>query len=272
MNRHPQVQHVTLGSAGRNLQYNRTVMPHIEIADSLAQLPFDRLQQVMFDRLHGLRSVGPEFDTRIGPGPLSWLIDEFRQGDSGLRDRMTEVLRLFLGAVGDLQVWPAAARENLLDVIQECGEELVDDIRRLVRLKVLLDQPAGGVPAHGGLLKCLLSLRHYGTPEFWLDQYRIMGPKAGALIFSGLIEHGLELATLHLPELCADAEACRYIMLAIPVLEDRFGTAAVTIAFQKQFSRLNKPAGKLFAAVLKIDPDSSARTDEPSVLVSASND
>ena len=148
----------------------------------------------------------------------------------------------------------------------------MDDVRRLVRKQVLLDQPGAGVSAHGGLLKCLLSLRHYGTPEFWLDQYGVIGPKAGALIFTGLVEHGLELATLHLPELCADAEACRYIMLAIPILEDRFGTAAVTTAFRKQFSRLSGSAVRLFAAVLRSDADSSSRTDEPSVVVSASND
>jgi hypothetical protein len=226
----------------------------------------------MFDRLHGLRTLGPAIDARLGPAPFNWLIDEFRRGDSGLRDRMTEVLRRFLGDVGDLQVWPASARDNLLDVIQDCGEELVDDIRRLVRMRALLDQPAAGVSAHGGLLKCLLSLRHYGTPEFWLDQYRIIGPKSGALIFTGLIEHGLDTATVHLPELCADAEACRYIMLTIPVLQDRFGTAAVTIAFQKQFSRLNGPAIRLFAAVLTRDPETSARADEPSDVVIASND
>jgi RNA polymerase sigma factor (sigma-70 family) len=83
-----------------------------------------------------------------------------------LRDRITEVLHRFLHGITDVEQWPAQARDNLLDLIQNCDERLVDDLELLVRNRTLLDLPAAGPPAHAGLLKCLLGLRHRGTPEF----------------------------------------------------------------------------------------------------------
>jgi hypothetical protein len=242
-------------------------MTTVQYVSPLANLSIDRLRQVMFDRLHGLQSVGPALDARFGPESFSWLSDEFRRGDSGLRDRMSEVLRCFLNVVTDVEQWPAPARTNLLDLIQDCGEEVVDDLRQLVRTRVLLDLPAAGPPAHAGLLKCLLSLRHYDTPQFWSEQFRVLGPESGALIFSGLVEHGLEIAARHLPELSAHDMACRFIQLGIPVLQDRFGTAAVARAFQQQMPRLTESARERFNASLELSP-----TAEADVLMSGTAD
>ena len=51
--------------------------------------------------------------------------------------------------------------------------------------------PHEGPPAHAGLLKCVISLGHRGTPDFWVEQFKLLGPPYGALIFRGLMEHGL---------------------------------------------------------------------------------
>lgn len=56
----------------------------------------------------------------------------------------------------------------------------------------------------------------YATPEFWLDQSLALGPAYGALIFSGLIGHGLELTMSHLPQLSSDPEARTYIRWVFP--------------------------------------------------------
>src|SRR5205823_2792335 len=116
-----------------------TMKPTLAETASLTDLPFDRLRQVMFDRLHGLPSIGPATDPRVDLEPFEWLSEEFRKGDAGLRDRMTAVLREFLGEITDLDVWPEDARDDLLDLIQDCGEDLIDDIRRLIRTRALFD-------------------------------------------------------------------------------------------------------------------------------------
>src|SRR3954447_22399935 len=89
---------------------------------SLADLSFKRLKQVMFDRLHGHQSIGPATDPRVGPEPFEWLSEQFRRADTALRGRMSAILREFLDEVTDLKAWPEHARDDLLDLIQDCGD------------------------------------------------------------------------------------------------------------------------------------------------------
>jgi hypothetical protein len=58
------------------------------------------------------------------------------------------------------------------------------------------------------------------------------------LIFSGLSDHGLELAMSHLPQLSSDPEARTYIRWVLPHLKDRYGTGAVVEALEGQRARL----------------------------------
>ncbi len=104
---------------------------------------------------------------------IEWLIDQFRQGSTGLRDRMSGALRTLLSK--KCQGWDPAARANLLDVLQETGEQLTDEIFAAVRTRSLLD-PCGP-EGHAGLLKCLISLNRRLSPDFWLDQLELLGPE-----------------------------------------------------------------------------------------------
>jgi hypothetical protein len=228
----------------------------------LADLGFERLKQVMFDRLHGERSIGPATDPRVGPEPFEWLVEHYRRGDSGLRDRMTAAIREFLAEVTDLQRWPTRARNDLLDLIQYCGGGLVNDLHRLIRTEVLLKLPHEGPPAHAGLLKCLISLSHRGTPDFWIEQFKLLGPQYGALIFRGLMEHGLDFAVRHLPDLSADEEALTNLRLLLPVVEDRFGSEVVVEGFLKQFPQLSAEAREAFANDLSIAVDPPKVSDK----------
>lgn len=236
--------------------------------ESLTDLPFEQLKRVMFARLHGEQSFGPITDPRVGLEPFEWLVEQFQRGDTGLRDRMTAVMGEFLNELADLEAWPAPARSNLLDVLQDCGDALVDDIRRLIRIQTLLKLAGAGAPAHAGLLKCLISLEHRETPEFWMEQFNLLGPEYGALIFSGLLDHGLDVAVRRLPHLCRHDHALQQIRLLLPVLQDEFGTERVLRTFQSQFERLPKTTCAVFVADLKVDePEEVAETEPKLVFV-----
>jgi hypothetical protein len=193
----------------------------------------------MFDRLHGLSSLGPPLDTRTGTEPYAWLAEAFEAGSDGLRDRMTSVLRDFLHALPAPEDWPQEALNNLFDLLQKCGDRLAGDIRHLVRTERLLHAEKGGRPEyHAGLLKCLIALGHHADAEFWLEQLALLGPGYGALIFSGLLEHGLSKAVRYLPQVCQTEEAAYWIRLLIPSLKDEWGEEEVLEAFHFQLSKL----------------------------------
>lgn len=204
----------------------------------LAELNEDELRAVMYARLQGNPAGGPPLDPRVGPAALEWLSEQYRRADAGLQHRMTAVLRDFLNELTDPRRWPEPVRCALLDLIQDCGEALVDDLYRIIRQRTLLDAEGLGPDAHAGLLKCLISNAHHATPEFWLEQFALLGPSFGALIFSGLIDHGLELAMSHLPTLSADPEARRYIRWLFPHIKDRYGVQAAIQALDEQRERL----------------------------------
>jgi hypothetical protein len=196
---------------------------------SLESLSFGELEGVIVDRLHERRSIGPPVDLRAEESHIEWLIDQFRQGSTGLRDRMSAALRTLL--TKKCQGWDPAARANLLDVLQESGEQLTDEILAAVRTRSLLD-PCGP-EAHAGLLKCLISLNRRLSPDFWLDQLELLGPEYGALIMSGLVQHGLSMGMHFLPRLSEHETAAREIRLALPVLDDIFGRQNVERELQR---------------------------------------
>ena len=200
-----------------------------ETATSLESLSLGALEKVIVDRLHERRSIGPAVDLRAGESHIEWLIDQFRQGSTGLRDRMSVAFRNLLAE--KCREWPPAARANLLDVLQENGEQLADEIFAAVRTRSLLD-PCG-VETHAGLLKCLISLDRRLSPDAWLDQLKVLGPEYGALILSGLVQHGLSMGMSFLPRLSKNKAAAREIRLALPVLDDMFGRQDVERELQR---------------------------------------
>ncbi len=193
----------------------------------LAELDAAQLRDVMYARLQGNISIGPPVDPRVGKEPFEWLSDEFRRGSTSLQRRMTAVLEDFLDELTDTDRWPERSRYDLLDLIQDCGEQLLDHIHRLIRQQTFLQAAGLGPDVHAALLKVLISNGHHATPEFWLQQSEVLGPSYGALILSGLVDHGLDLAMHHLPQLSADDEARDYVRWLLPELQDRFGTAVV---------------------------------------------
>lgn len=211
----------------------------------------------MFSRLQGNPSIGPNVDPRTGPEPFEWLAEQFRRGDAGLQHRMTAILGDFLDELPDSTRWPERARWALLDVIQDCGESLVDRIFRLVRQQTFLKAAGLGPQAHAGLLKCLISNGHHATPEFWLRQADVLGPEYGALIVSGLIDHGLDLAMSQLPRQCAQEPSRTLVRWLFPNLQDRFGTVAVLASLDHIRDQLPAETYEVFRSDLlptKVEP------------------
>ncbi len=205
----------------------------------LGEMAYDELRQLVFDVVHGTRTLGPPLDPRLGVRPFERLAEVCLRGDRVVRERLAQILREFLAALVDTQTWPEDARADLLNLIQDCGAEVLEDLRTLVRQKTLLDAAAIGRPGHAGLLKCMLSLGAYATPGWWLEQSQLLGEDYGALVFSGLVEHGLEAATAHLPTFCASPVATREIAILIPGLIDQFGLERVRDALAKQLPHLS---------------------------------
>jgi hypothetical protein len=146
---------------------------------------------------------------------------------------MEGILREFLEELPDPAKWDEEARSNLFVLLQLCGANLSEDVRRLVRTRRLLDpERGGGSDLHAGLLKCLLALGHKKNPRFWMTEFKILGDDYGALIFAGLAEHSLEEATRKLPELCRSEVAAGWIRSFVPNLIDRFGKERVVNAFK----------------------------------------
>ena len=131
---------------------------------------------------------------------------------------MTGVTREFLGQLTDDSKWQRETRIRFLDFVQDCGDGIVGDIRTMVRGKMLLQCPDEILPARrelqAQLLKCLISCGGLRDEKFWLDQFGVLGPEYGAVIFSGLTDCSLEVAMKHLPILCINDEAfgfCRWL-------------------------------------------------------------
>lgn len=208
----------------------------------LGEMEYSALRQLMFDVLHGTQVLGPPLDPRSGIRPFEQLSEVCLRGDRVVRRRIAQVIREFLYELVDIEAWPEDARGDLLDFVQDCGDEVVEDLRTLVRQKTLLDAAAIGPPGHAGLLKCMLSLGAYSTPAWWLEQFDLLGPDYGALMFSGLVEHGLDHATGQLPKLCASDLAAREIAMLIPGLVDQYGLDRVQEAFAKEVPSLSDTA------------------------------
>lgn len=227
---------------------------------NLANLSEAELRDVMYARLVGNPSVGPPVDSRIGQEALEWLSDQFRRGDAGLQHRMTAVLEDFLQELPDTNRWPERARYALLDLIQDCGESLIDDLHRLIRQQTFLNAEGLGAEVHAALLKCLISNGHHATPDFWIKQFDVLGPPYGALIFSGLVDHGLELAMSHLPALSGDEEAKTYIRWLFPHSQDKFGAAAVLELLEQVRNRLPVETYQLYRRDLVVPTESDVTT------------
>lgn len=210
------------------------------------------LREWVRDVLHGFSTIGPPFDPRLGIRPFEQLSELFRRADRVVRDRITQALHEFLGELTDTTRWPEKARWDLLDFIQDCGHGVIGDIRAMVRQRTLYDAEGIGPGGHAGLLKCLLSLGVLSDPAWWLEQYELLGPDYGALIFSGLAKHGLDEAVSRLPVLCARDHAARKIRLLIPGLVNRFGLERVQKSFTGQLPLLRETIALTFAEDLEI--------------------
>jgi hypothetical protein len=214
---------------------------------AIADLEIGELRDVIYSRLQGNPSIGPAVDPRSGPEPFEWLSTEFRRGNSGLRDRMSEVLSDCLDElVTEPGRWPERTRVALLDLIQDCGAALTSKLFDMVRKQLFLKTEGLGAEAHAGLLKCLVSNGHHATPDFWMQQFEWLGPEYGALVFSGLVDHGLVVAMNELPVLCVHDEACAYVRWLWPDLMGRFGAQTVMTELERQKSRLSVETFELF--------------------------
>ena len=206
-------------------------------SNELNSFSSERLKVVMFDRLHGYQSIGPQIDPRGDYPAHLWLVEQYRLGTDGLRDRMAFVAEEFVANLTDTTEWPREARVSLLDMVQECRMNL-NAVETLIRSHELLDTSKAGHDAHASLLKSSLALGHKRDPDFWLEQLGMLGNDYGALIFGGLLEHGLEKATEYLPRCCASDDAIAHMDLLIPALVDQYGLDIIGSAVERQLDNL----------------------------------
>lgn len=216
----------------------------------MQQLSFDELKQVMYDRLHGHQSIGPPIDPRGDIEPNVWLVEQYRRGTDALRDRMTATAEQFVERLTEIATWPRDARVSLLDLIQDNAMPM-ETVKRLIRSRALLNLPELGPEAHAALLKCTLGQGSRYSPDFWMEQLDLLGENYGALIFGGLLEHGLNAAVDELPRCCASQNAIDQMLLVIPALVDRFGLEAVCDAFGRQLDNLADEVAAEFRQALE---------------------
>lgn len=217
----------------------------------LEDLSIEELENALFDRLCGVGEMGPPVDERVGDQPYFWLRSQYRLASNGLRDRMTEVFRKFLRNLIDGETWHETARAELLYLLQSAGAGVVPEIRKLVDRRTLLDDTETGQRFHAALLKCLINLNHHANPDFWLKQFECLGPEYGALVFSGLTGHGLDVAMSHLAQLSRDPHARQHIVHFLPVLVDRHGLSAVADAVRGQLTGLEDTSRVEFEAAFE---------------------
>jgi len=206
-------------------------------SSELTDLSFEDLKEVMLERLHGHQSVGPPIDPRGDYSAHLWVVEQYRVGTDGLRDRMAIVAEEFVANLTDTTEWPREARVNLLDMVQECRMGL-EAVERLIRSGELLEVQDAGRDAHAGLLKSSLALGHKRSPDFWLEQLGLLGNDYGALIFGGLVEHGIERAAEYLPRCCASEDAIANMDLLISALVNQCGLDIVGSAVESQLDNL----------------------------------
>jgi hypothetical protein len=194
----------------------------------------------MLDRLHDHQSIGPPIDPRGDYPAHLWLVEQYRLGADGLdglRDRMDMVAEEFVANLTDTTEWPREARVSLLDMVQECRMDL-NAVETLIRGGALLEIQDAGRDAHASLLKSSLAVGHRRSPDFWLEQLGLLENDYGALIFGGLLEHGIETAAEYLPRCCASEDAIAHMDLLIPALVDKYGLDIVGSAVERQLDSL----------------------------------
>jgi len=218
----------------------------------LSALALDEFSSVMSERLHGHQSLGPAIDAHGDTPAYLWLVDEHDLGSERLRSWMDGVAERFVNELPDMDKWPDRARANLLDLAQACGLAH-SAVRRLIRTEALLQHPAGGPDVHAGLLKCSLGQGNRRSVSFWLEQLELLGDDYGALIFGGLLEHGLDAAAAHLSKCCVSEEAAIHMSLVIPALVDRHGLRKVVQALDGPMAQLGDAARAELAEALEVE-------------------
>jgi len=208
----------------------------------LAPLDPTTLQRVVEARLHARVQCGPP----IPPGaelPDDWLVEQFELAAPDLRARLDSTLRRILAALPDPEAWPPSARDAFFVLLHRCGQSVVDDVRAAIAAERLLARrDEYHLDALAGLLKCMIALRALGTPAFWIEQAARLGPRYGAVVFAGLLEHGLTPAFKALPQLCTDTEALHWIGVQLSVAVDRHGLAATSKALKSRSRELSPAA------------------------------
>jgi hypothetical protein len=216
---------------------------------TLDQLGAEQLKQIMFDRLHGHQSMGPPIEPHGDVSPHIWLVDQYGLKSSyALQSRMQHQVDQFVAELPDTQKWPVDARANLLDFVQDCPiySGAVEDLIGSCALV-----KAGDPEGHASLLKCALSLGNNRSPSSWLKQLSLLGLDYGALVFGGLLQHGLKTAAKHLPLCCDSEEAIAHMLTLLPALVAQEGLEAVADALTPELGRLTPAARNALQEALK---------------------
>ena len=201
----------------------------------LTSLPTEKLRDVVFSRLHGEDAGGPALD---GSDVFGWIADTYCEGDLDFKQRIDAILKSFLADITDDETWPGDAAENLLDLLQDIGERLSSVLFEMARSGILLQYAERGRHLQSGLLKCLISTGHTATPDFWWQQFEMLGPEYGAVIASGLSDHGLQPVMSGLPRLSEHETARQAIRFLWRHLVDQYRLEPVAQALRELQSQL----------------------------------
>jgi hypothetical protein len=206
----------------------------------LTDLPPRELTELIRQVLNGERFLGPARDVRTDVEPYFDLIDCYEAETLAVKQRLDTAFKLLLSE--QLETLTDAGQRHLLRVLQDCGDPLVDDLQRIVRRKTLLETSKD---LHALVLKCLVSLNRRQSRAFWLEQFELLGEEYGALILSGLLQHGIEVGFAELPRLTSSDSAARRIALSLPSIVDQFGESSVNEQLELQLPNCRPAARKL---------------------------
>ena len=195
------------------------------VVEKIGTLPFADVTSIVAEVLEGrIWLYGPR-DVRIDTEPYVDLIRACREENNVAQSRLSAALGTLLQQesptnrrLSDL------AMVNLLRVLQDSGKDSIKTIVvAIYRQKWLPEKPS----FHALLLKAATALGHRLSVEIWQDQLEALGPTYGAVVFSGLLLHGIDIAFDEFPHLASTQESAGRIAMLLPEVVGEFGENAV---------------------------------------------
>lgn len=189
------------------------------VIEKISTLSFADVTSIVAEVLEGRSWIYGPRDVRIDTEPYVDLIKACREENVATQRRMSAALDTLLTQESPKnRVLSEPAMVNLLRVLQDSGKDNIKTIVVAINSQTWLPE---NPDFHALLLKAATALDYCLPVEIWREQLKALGPTYGALVFSGLLLHGTDVAFKEFPHLASTQEsACRIAMLLPEVVAE----------------------------------------------------